>query len=61
MFMKTNLLFSLKLGNVIREGSVIRKLRRAYRNMFHRVNNDHIKMPCSSLKNKRQKINEILH
>ena len=55
MFMKTNLLFSLRLGNVIKEGSVIRKLRRAYRNMFYRVTNDRIKMPCSSLKKAKNK------
>ena len=26
--------------------------------MFYRINNDHIQMSCSSLKNKKQKINE---
>ena len=40
------------------KGSVTRKLRRGYRIMFSAVNNDHIEMSCSSLRDKRQIINE---
>ena len=32
------------------KGIFIRKLRRAYRSMFYRANNDHIQFPHSSLK-----------